>query len=333
MSPLEVLDLLNESVGNEGPVALSLKDLQQLVAADLPEEVRVQVGDYKEGILHLAWDGTFERVGEEIIAEADFTWTRKYWYNPLGLAEYLDLVRRAVERRASLKGDVEVSHFDDDGAYVQMMVSIQCPAKGSLSDVLERATRIRDELTESADRVSARVGRDVADVAATLSGWGSRSLEQLVDTVETALSSDAKGRALEELVSRLFENVPGFQVTGRVRTQTEEIDITVVNGNDDPRLRKEAPLILVECKNWTTKCGKDEFVLFQSKVDNRSGRCSLGFLVSWSGFASTVTREMLRGSREDTLIVPVSGKNLRHAVVESCFLEVLMKCWQDAVMA
>lgn len=78
--------------------------------------------------------------------------------------------------------------------------------------------------------------------------------------------------------------------------------------------------------------GKDEFVLFHSKIANRCDRCTLGFLVSWNGFAGTVTSEMLRGSRERTLIVPLAGRDLREAVRSGDWTGVVFEAWQRAVM-
>lgn len=152
-----------------------------------------------------------------------------------------------------------------------------------------------------------------------------------MEKVETATSTDDKGRSLEELASRLFEQVPGFSVTGRIRTATEEIDISILNDSTDPRLRRESALVLAECKNWSSKCGKDELVLFREKLENRNRRSSLGFLISWNGFASTVTKEMLRGSREEILVVPLSGHDLRAAVISGDFLKELVACWDKAV--
>ena len=156
-------------------------------------------------------------------------------------------------------------------------------------------------------------------------------LHKLVERVETATSTDDKGRSLEELASRLFGQVPGFAITGRIRTSTEEIDISIVNDATEPRLRRESALILAECKNWTSKCGKDEFVIFREKLENRKRRCSLGFLISWNGFSSAVTKEMLRGSREETLIVPVTGRNMRAAVRSGDVMKELLSCWDAAV--
>lgn len=186
-------------------------------------------------------------------------------------------------------------------------------------------------MEEAAQRAADDVGKRVAEVAARLSGWGSEPLEKLVESVEAAASTDDKGRTLEELASRLFERIPGFAVTGRIRTATEEIDISIVNDSAEPRLRRESALVLAECKNWMSKCGKNEFVIFRDKIESRKRRCSLGFLISWNGFATTVTKEMLRGSREETLIVPVTGQEIRATVRSGDVVKELAKWWGAAV--
>jgi hypothetical protein len=169
------------------------------------------------------------------------------------------------------------------------------------------------------------------DLAQRISGWDALPLTDLVSAVDTSKETDQKGRALESLVARLFEGVVGFTVTGRVRTLTEEIDVSILNDSQEPRLRREDALILAECKNWSGKCGKDEFVIFRAKLENRSDRCSLGFLISWNGFTSTVTKEMLRGSRERILVVPLDGTVLREAVRDGNFLDIMLREWQKAV--
>ena len=160
---------------------------------------------------------------------------------------------------------------------------------------------------------------------------GEPSLDTLVEAVAKATSADERGRSLEELVGRLFETIPGFTVTDRIKTATEEIDIAVLNDSTDPRFKRESAILLAECKNWSSKCGKNEFVLFKEKIENRSNRCSLGFLVSWNGFKSTVTKEMLQGSRESTLVVPITGKEIRAAVRDGGFAHVLATCWEKAI--
>lgn len=70
-------------------------------------------------------------------------------------------------------------------------------------------------------------------------------------------------------------------------------------------------MILVECKNWTKKpAGKNEYVAFREKLENRRGRAKLGFFISGKGFAKTFGLEDLRNSKTDLLIVPVDLKHL-----------------------
>jgi len=198
----------------EEPVTLSASILPKLTIEDLPENGAFQVGDVEDRVTHLDWEGTVYRYENAIFGEAEYLWTRKYWHSPLGLEQYLDLVRRAVETRHRLRGDVELTHYDDDGAYVALRFRISTRATnvGRAYDVIRK---VANDVQEAADRAADEVGERVAEVAARLSGWGSESLDALVEAVETATSADDKGRTLEELCSRLFGSVPGFTVTVR----------------------------------------------------------------------------------------------------------------------
>lgn len=326
----EARRILSAAQGEEEPTALPHTVLSQLTIDDVPDGVSLNVGSFKDGVLRLDWNGTLCRVDDVLFGEADHTWTRKYWYSPLGLEQYLDLVRRAVELRHRVKGDADLTDHDDDGAYIALRFRIDT-TESNLAKAYDAVRKVEAEILEAADDAADEVGQRIAEIAARLSGWGSESLDRLVDAVEVAESADAKGRMLEELCSRLFSSVPGFTVTGRIRTETEEIDISVLNDSVEARLRREGAIILVECKNWTTKCGKDEFVLFHQKIENRSQRCTLGVLISWNGFAQTVTKEMLRGSREGLLLVPMTGEDVRQGVRTGNFMSTLLSCWDRAV--
>lgn len=330
MNATEARKILADAQTTEEPVVLPLSVLSKLTLEDLPDGVEIEIGTLEDRVIHLEWQGRLLRSGNRLIAEAEYIHTRKYWYGPLGLEQYMDLVRRAVETRHRMHGDVEPGDYEDDGAYIHFHFSITS-GEQNLRRAFEAARKITSELEEAANLAADDIGKRVAEVAARLSGWGSETFDQLVDSVEKAKTSDDKGRSLEELCSRLFQTVSGFAVTGRLRTATEEIDISILNDSGDPRLRRESAMLLTECKNWTAKCGKDEFVLFKQKVENRTRRCSIGFLISWNGFTVTVTKEMLRGSREDVLIVPITGEDIRHAVRTRDFAKVLSDAWDRAV--
>ncbi|WP_434047587.1 hypothetical protein WME98_06730 [Sorangium sp. So ce296] len=326
----EARETLASAAEDEDPIIIPASVLKDLTLDDIPEGASVQIGTMKEGVYHMEWNGRLYRDGGGVSGEAEHLWTRKYWYAPLGLEQYLDLVRRAVETRHRLRGDVELTDYDDDGAYIRLQFKIRTD-ESNPAKAYEKVRKISDEVEEVAERAADEVGKRIAEVAARLSGWGSEPLDKLVEKVETSKSTDDKGRSLEELASRLFEQIPGFDVTGRLRTATEEIDISILNDATEPRIRRESALLLAECKNWTSKCGKDEFVIFREKLENRKRRCSLGFLISWNGFTTTVTKEMLRGSREEALIVPVTGQDIRAAVRSGDVLKELVRCWDAAV--
>jgi hypothetical protein len=330
MNAKQAREILASAEDAEVPVVLPASVLSKLTVDDLPEDVTIEVGTLKDGVAELEWQGRLFRAGKQLMAEAEYLHTRKYWYAPLGLEEFMDLVRRAVETRHRVHGDVELGDYEDDGAYIRLHFTISTTEE-NLARGFEAAKKITNELEEAANRAADEIGKRVAEVAARLSGWGSENFDQLVDSVEKAKSTDDKGRSLEELCSRLFETVPGFAITGRLRTATEEIDVSILNDSNEPRLRRESALLLAECKNWSGKCGKDEFVIFREKVENRNRRCSIGFLISWNGFTVTVTKEMLRGSREDVLIVPITGEDIRHAVRTRDFAKVLSDAWDRAV--
>lgn len=329
MTELEARRILRGADGDE-PAVLAAKVLSKLNVNDIPDGCGFQVGTVKEHVHKLAWNGALYRRARKLVGEADHTWTRKYWYSPIGLEQYLDLVRRAVEARQKACGDVAVTYQDDDGAYVALRFE-RSTSETNLGAAYAAVRKIAEQVEETADGAADEVGKRIAEIAARLSGWGADSLDALVDAVEDASTTQAKGRSLEELCSRLFETVPGMAVTQRILTETEEIDLSIVNGSDEPRLRREGAIILAECKNWSGKCGKNEFVVLRAKLENRRQRTTLGFLISWDGFAETVTKEMLRGSREELLIVPLAGDDVRRAVRSGDFAEVLLRAWDAAV--
>lgn len=329
MNVAEARNILRLADDDE-PVTLPISVLSKLDINDVLDGCGFQIGTVEEGIHKLVWNGTIYRRGDKLIGEADHTWTRKYWYSPIGLEQYLDLVRRAVEARQKSSGDVEVTYQDDDGAYVALRFEIST-IETNLGAAYAEFRKIADRVEEAALNAADEVGKRISEIAARLSGWGSDSLEALIDSVENAANNQSKGRSLEELCSRLFETVSGLSVTQRILTETEEIDIYIVNGSEDHRLRREGAIIVAECKNWSGRCGKNEFVVFLEKIRNRSQRATLGFLVSWNGFADTITKEMLRGAREEVLVVPLSGSDLRKAVRDKNFLDVIIKAWDAAV--
>jgi hypothetical protein len=313
------------------PVPVLVSDLSKISFGEVPFGVRIQPLERidAEGGRHLALNGSLVRDDAKLVAVVEEYGWRKYWAGSLGVEEYHDLVRTAVEVRARTQGDVELYDLLDDDVVYGLEYGIDLPAT-DLRQALEYAKRVSGELLEAAEAV--RVGIDDLVITASkrLQGWGSDPLHALVDRMSTGTPHE-KGQTLEELASRLFNSVPGFSATGHVITETEEIDIRIQNGSDDLHWRDESYLLLAECKNWSGACGKNEFVLFKNKLRNRVGRVSCGFLIPWNGFTETLTKEMLRGSENNLLVVPVEGSELRTAVRENNFPDRLKALHQKAV--
>lgn len=139
--------------GGEGPVFLPPVVLSKLTVDDLPNDTFVQMGVPKDGVMHVEWSGRLYREADQVVGVADYTWTRKYWYAPIGLEQYLDLVRRAVEvRQKTQKGDVSLSHFDDDSAYIHLSFAVQTGEK-NLGRAYDSVRKICSELEKSSERI------------------------------------------------------------------------------------------------------------------------------------------------------------------------------------
>jgi hypothetical protein len=141
--------------------------LSQLTVDDMQDGGSFKIGSPKDGALHLDWNGSLHRQGGLVFGEADHTWTRKYWYS--GLEQYLDLVRRAVETRHRVKGDVDLIDYDDDGAYIALRFKINT-TEANLARAYDAVRKIEAEVLEAAEQVADEVGQRIAEIAARLSG-------------------------------------------------------------------------------------------------------------------------------------------------------------------
>lgn len=113
-----------------------------------------------------------------VSGEAEYIWTRKYWYEPINLEHFIDLVRRAVEVRARDHGDVELIHFEDDGAYIHLSYAITT-YETNLRLAFRRIRLVSSTLEETAAAASAEAGKRLAEIASRVSGWGTKSLDIL----------------------------------------------------------------------------------------------------------------------------------------------------------
>lgn len=157
-------------------------------------------------------------------------------------------------------------------------------------------------------------------------------LNSMVKKVENTKDKYEKVKALESLMKLLFKQVDGFHVDTNARTKIEEIDIFIRNESKSEFWKKESIFILGECKNWTERSGKNELVIFRSKIENRKDRVKLGFFISWNGFTETYTSEDLMGSKGDILIIPIDGQQIKECIISGDIESYLKQCYQQAVI-
>lgn len=144
-----------------------------------------------------------------------------------------------------------------------------------------------------------------------------------------------KEKALEELLAAVFAGIPGFTLSERnYHTATEEIDLVLRNASADPFWREMGSLILVEAKNCQSqRVGKNEYVQFYRKLENRGGHYTLGFLICTERFAETLHQERLRDSKDRLRVVPIDGEDLRRLVEAEDRSAVLREFVERAVLA
>jgi len=93
-----------------------------------------------------------------------------------------------------------------------------------------------------------------------------------------------QGRALEDLICYVVTQVPGISITRRNEMNafhTEEIDVALWNDGHADGFFFLPNIILVECKNWSSRVSSAELSWFDTKL--RSRGLSFGVLVAANG--------------------------------------------------
>lgn len=109
-------------------------------------------------------------------------------------------------------------------------------------------------------------------------------IQELLRQGDGAATRAEQGRALEDLICYLFENVPGITLTRRNALnvfESEEIDVAFWNELDPQGFPFLPRIILAECKNWSRAVGSEEVAWFDRKLQARG--LSFGVLIAARG--------------------------------------------------
>ncbi len=294
-------------------ITIGSTDIGITLINDIPYNSFVEIADLVEkSIYQSKFEGKFTWNNGVFCAYIQHDWHRKYWDLPLGLPFHMDLMKRLVEFRASQNKDIQSILFEDEGDWCHLNYEILIPSSAiTIEDALNYANSIIDWIDITVQTAQEGAFGLINGIIEKYNETSLLKLPELIEKVKTTTDIDEKGKYLEELVARFFSEIKGFQIIERKRTKTEEIDLVIVNNSEQNFWKTESNLILVECKNWTKNpAGKNEYVAFREKLENRRGRAKLGFFISGKGFAKTFGLEDLRNSKADLLIVPVDLKHL-----------------------
>lgn len=154
----------------------------------------------------------------------------------------------------------------------------------------------------------------------------------LVAAVESASTSDAKGKSLEALIEALVRTISGWNVEKRNRNGSEEFDLTISNRCERKPHSDWGEAILVECKNRAEKSGAPDLRTLIAKMGARRGRCRTALFIAWSGFNSGADEILLETRLSDNLVVTLTGEEVRAAALAGDFADLLARKYWDALL-
>ncbi len=314
------------------PEHITPTDADNIKIIDLPDKSLLEVSTVSDdNIYRIELEGVIGRDGDNAVIFMSHNWYRKYWDAPLGMAYHMDLMKRLLEFRETEFEDVANIEFTDDGDWCHLTYSISVNSLTTVGDVYRYGLGVVNWINDIVDDAQEKTGKLVASISSNYSQFKLLELPKLLERIENETDSHKKGRVLEELVYRFFSIIEGFEIIERLKTDTEEIDLVIINKSSSPFWQKESQLILVECKNWSTNCGKNELVVFKEKLANRRSRAKIGFFISWNGFTKTFSKEDLRSSQGDILIIPIDGSSLVAAINGESIQSSIESWWFSAV--
>jgi Restriction endonuclease len=119
--------------------------------------------------------------------------------------------------------------------------------------------------------------------------YSQNRIRTLLRESDDAPNSDVKGAKLEELVSYLFDRIPGvaFHAANTLDgVRAHELDVIFTNDQRSSDLYFLDFIIITECKNTANRIGSHDVRWFISKLQDRGVKA--GVLISLSGITGEV---------------------------------------------
>lgn len=121
-----------------------------------------------------------------------------------------------------------------------------------------------------------------------------------------------KGKMFEDFVVNLFRQMGFVHIETRKRdAASNELDLIIRNDINDVFFNKFKRYIYVECKNKPESgIDKNDFIVFNNKVQSSSGNSDLGIMFTTGTVKSTVLREALKECKFNSKIIFLSSSEI-----------------------
>lgn len=145
--------------------------------------------------------------------------------------------------------------------------------------------------------------------------------------IKNTTNAYIKGTKFERFLSQLFGSIGFLNVEKRVIDQSRnEVDLIIRNDHKDTFLNKFGKYILVECKNKPDdSVGKNDFIVFFSKLNNTSNLSELGILATTGSIAKTTYIEATRESQSSKKIIFLDNPAIEKLIMSDNKLETFKK--------
>ncbi|SHF29311.1 DNA-binding transcriptional response regulator [Pedobacter caeni] len=135
------------------------------------------------------------------------------------------------------------------------------------------------------------------------------SLLQNYSDAKNETDPNKKGLLFERFICLFFGFLGYRDIQKRkIDLSRNELDLSIRNETIDPFLNKFGKYILIECKNQPGyHIGKNDFIIFNTKLKNSNGLSELGIIATTGGFAKTTYLEAMRESGNSNKVLFLSN--------------------------
>lgn len=137
-----------------------------------------------------------------------------------------------------------------------------------------------------------------------------------------------KGLVWEETAAYMLERIEGIKINGRrMRVDRQEIDLCCVNVSVNEELWKLGALILVECKNWSSKADVGVIRSIGQIMYMKGTTATL--LFSKQGVSSDANDEILQLALRGAYVLCITKGDLLTVAEKEDFTKLLLRKWRE----